>query len=178
MNSFTQPEPFAATALCDSRGQLNPQAIGWSPFGIDFTRYSNWPLGARRMDAETLAPIAGAKVTLYFNNAPVPDSWLNIDLGHPNGSLTGPDGAYAYLFDPATAQSGVYTIVVEKTGYKPSEVYPANPQMIAPDLGGGGLGRLHYHDPADLGRFDRILEMRDGAVSTRHACSGHDHRHA
>ena len=34
------------------------------------------------------------------------------------------------------------------------------------------------HDPADLGRFDRILEMRDGTVSTRHACSGHDHRHA
>jgi manganese/zinc/iron transport system ATP- binding protein len=34
------------------------------------------------------------------------------------------------------------------------------------------------HDPADLGRFDRILEMRDGAVSTRHACAGHDHRHA
>ena len=34
------------------------------------------------------------------------------------------------------------------------------------------------HDPADLGRFDRILEMRDGTVFTRHACSGHDHRHA
>jgi ABC-type Mn2+/Zn2+ transport system ATPase subunit len=34
------------------------------------------------------------------------------------------------------------------------------------------------HDPAELGRFDRILEMRDGAVTTRHACSGHDHRHA
>jgi len=34
------------------------------------------------------------------------------------------------------------------------------------------------HDPADLGRFDRILEMREGTVITRHACSGHDHRHA
>ncbi len=34
------------------------------------------------------------------------------------------------------------------------------------------------HDPADLGRFDRILDMRDGGVVTRHACSGHDHRHA
>jgi len=34
------------------------------------------------------------------------------------------------------------------------------------------------HDPADLGRFDRILELRAGAVVTRHACSGHDHRHA
>lgn len=33
------------------------------------------------------------------------------------------------------------------------------------------------HDPADLGRFDRILEMRAGAVTTRHACEGHDHRH-
>ena len=34
------------------------------------------------------------------------------------------------------------------------------------------------HDPADLARFDRILELRDGAVRTKHACSGHDHRHA
>jgi manganese/zinc/iron transport system ATP- binding protein len=34
------------------------------------------------------------------------------------------------------------------------------------------------HDPADLGRFDRILEMHDGVVTTRHACAGHDHRHA
>ena len=33
------------------------------------------------------------------------------------------------------------------------------------------------HDPADLGRFDRILEMRDGTINTRHACAGHDHRH-
>lgn len=32
MNSFTHPpEPFAAIALCDSHGQLNPQAVGWSP---------------------------------------------------------------------------------------------------------------------------------------------------
>jgi len=37
---------------------LGHQAIGWSPFGIDFTKYSNWPLGAKRMDAETLAPFA------------------------------------------------------------------------------------------------------------------------
>jgi ABC-type Mn2+/Zn2+ transport system ATPase subunit len=34
------------------------------------------------------------------------------------------------------------------------------------------------HDPADLARFDRILELRGGAVLTKHACAGHDHRHA
>ncbi|WP_370565768.1 DUF5597 domain-containing protein [Luteimonas salinilitoris] len=37
---------------------LGQQAIGWSPFGIDYTRYSNWPLGAKRMNEETLAPFA------------------------------------------------------------------------------------------------------------------------
>lgn len=34
------------------------------------------------------------------------------------------------------------------------------------------------HDPADLGRFDRILEIRGGTIHTNHACEGHDHRHA
>jgi beta-galactosidase GanA len=37
---------------------LGQQAIGWSPFGIDYTRYSNWPLGAKRMSPESLEPFA------------------------------------------------------------------------------------------------------------------------
>ena len=37
---------------------LGEQAIGWSPFGIDFSHYTNWPLGAKRVDAETLSPFA------------------------------------------------------------------------------------------------------------------------
>src|SRR3990167_1893848 len=31
MNSFTRPHASCAIALCDARGRLNPQAIGWSP---------------------------------------------------------------------------------------------------------------------------------------------------
>ncbi|HBX57362.1 MAG TPA: DUF2804 domain-containing protein [Pseudomonas sp.] len=31
MNSFIDPQPSSAIALCDAQGQLNPQAIGWSP---------------------------------------------------------------------------------------------------------------------------------------------------
>jgi len=34
------------------------RAIGFSPFGIDFTGYSNFPLGALKEDHETLAPFA------------------------------------------------------------------------------------------------------------------------
>ena len=37
---------------------LGEQAIGWSPFGVDFTRYSNWPLGAKAMTPETLEDFA------------------------------------------------------------------------------------------------------------------------
>lgn len=37
---------------------LGQQAIGWSPFGIDYSGYSNWPLGARHMNPGTLAPFA------------------------------------------------------------------------------------------------------------------------
>ena len=37
---------------------LGHQGIGFSPFGIDFTGYSNFPLGARVVDSRTLAPFA------------------------------------------------------------------------------------------------------------------------
>lgn len=37
---------------------LGEQAIGWSPFGIDFSHYTNWPLGAKKVDPETLASFA------------------------------------------------------------------------------------------------------------------------
>ncbi|MCR6685186.1 DUF5597 domain-containing protein [Pseudoxanthomonas sp.] len=37
---------------------LGQQAIGWSPFGIDFSRYSNYPLGARHVDEKALESFA------------------------------------------------------------------------------------------------------------------------
>lgn len=37
---------------------LGHQGIGFSPFGIDFTGYSNYPLGARAVDSKMLEPFA------------------------------------------------------------------------------------------------------------------------
>lgn len=37
---------------------LGHDGIGWSTFGIDFSHYSNYPLGAKKVDEETLAPFA------------------------------------------------------------------------------------------------------------------------
>jgi beta-galactosidase GanA len=37
---------------------LGHQTLGFSPFGIDFTNYANFPLGAKKMNDESLAPFA------------------------------------------------------------------------------------------------------------------------
>jgi len=37
---------------------LGQQAIGWAPFGVDYTSYAHAPIGAPRHDEETLAPFA------------------------------------------------------------------------------------------------------------------------
>jgi beta-galactosidase GanA len=37
---------------------LGQQAIGFSPFGIDYTGYSNYPLGAKVLNRDTLEPFA------------------------------------------------------------------------------------------------------------------------
>jgi beta-galactosidase GanA len=37
---------------------LGHEAVGFSPFGIDFTKYVNFPLGAKKMNEEALAPFA------------------------------------------------------------------------------------------------------------------------
>jgi beta-galactosidase GanA len=37
---------------------LGQQGIGFSPFGMDYTKYSNWPLGAKTIDEVTIKPFA------------------------------------------------------------------------------------------------------------------------
>jgi hypothetical protein len=43
-------EPFARFFF----SALGHGAIGWSPFGLDLTRYSNWPLGAMNVDEKLI----------------------------------------------------------------------------------------------------------------------------
>ncbi len=50
---------------------LGHQAIGFAPFGTDFTGYSNYPLGAAEFDAETLAHFAA----IYGVFAPMAREW-------------------------------------------------------------------------------------------------------
>ncbi|MFD2173431.1 beta strand repeat-containing protein [Rhodobacter lacus] len=86
-------------------------------------------------DAVTRSPIEGATVTLLFNGAAVPDSWL-ASTGDANNVVTGADGLYSFLLQ-SPAQSGTYTLQVTAPGYETSTLLPAQTSALVPAIGLG-----------------------------------------
>ena len=68
---------------------LGNGAIGWSPFGMDETRYSNYPLGAKQLDPQTLDAFA-AKFALI---APIARDWARLAYGRPIAGFAKPEDA-------------------------------------------------------------------------------------
>ena len=70
---------------------LGYQGIGFSPFGMDYTDYANYPLGAKTVNDETIAPFA----EVYQLMQPWADVWAKLSLenevwgvAEPHDSLT------------------------------------------------------------------------------------------
>ncbi len=136
-------------ALADGN-QITRIAVGAGSVEMDNDAFFVDPAGVV-YDSETFFPVGGAKVTLLYDGAPVPDSWLNGDLGDLNGALTGPDGGYFFLLDPSVAPSGTYTLMVERNGYKPSTTVPPVSGAYTPGLG-GGVERIVLDDQPSEGQ--------------------------
>jgi beta-galactosidase GanA len=69
---------------------LGKGAVGWAPFGIDATGYSNFPLGAKKLDSETIEAFASKFALL----APIARHWARLSLEHPSIGFAKPqDGA-------------------------------------------------------------------------------------
>ncbi len=69
---------------------LGKGAIGFSPFGMDATGYSNYPLGAKTLDAETIEAF-GSKYALF---RPIQSQWARIASTSPVwGTAKGADAA-------------------------------------------------------------------------------------
>ena len=69
---------------------LGKGAIGWAPFGMDATGYSNFPLGAKQLDAETLEAFASKYALL----APIARDWARLAFEHPTAGFAKPkDGS-------------------------------------------------------------------------------------
>lgn len=72
----TSNAPWAARFLWSALGR---GAIGWAPFGMDATDYSNYPLGARTLDAPTIEAFAA----IYRLFRPIASEWAGIAGSHP-----------------------------------------------------------------------------------------------
>jgi len=69
---------------------LGKGAIGWTPFGMDATGYSNFPLGARQLDATTLEAFASK----YRVLAPISRDWAKLSFELPTIGFAKPkDGS-------------------------------------------------------------------------------------
>lgn len=69
---------------------LGKGAIGWAPFGMDATGYSNFPLGAKQLDADTIEAFAEK----YRLLAPIARDWAKLAFAHPTTGFARPkDGA-------------------------------------------------------------------------------------
>jgi beta-galactosidase GanA len=69
---------------------LGKGAIGWAPFGMDATGYSNFPLGAKQLDAGTIEAFAEK----YRLLRPIARDWARLSFEHPAIGFAKPqDGA-------------------------------------------------------------------------------------
>jgi beta-galactosidase GanA len=66
---------------------LGANAIGFAPFGMDFTGYANYPLGSSRLGAEVVAPFA----PLYEVLSPMARDWARISFEHQTWGVAKPD---------------------------------------------------------------------------------------
>ncbi|MFL6737477.1 MAG: DUF5597 domain-containing protein [Sphingomonas sp.] len=68
---------------------LGEGAIGWAPFGMDSTAYSNFPLGAKQLDPATLEAFASK----YRLLAPAARDWARLSFEHPTIGFAKPKDA-------------------------------------------------------------------------------------
>lgn len=67
---------------------LGRQGIGFSPFGLDFTDYANYPLGAKKITGETLQPFAEN----YKLFRPMAREWAKLSFESEVWGVSEPDG--------------------------------------------------------------------------------------
>jgi beta-galactosidase GanA len=65
---------------------LGQGSLGFAPFGMDYTDYSNYPLGASTMDDETIAHFA----EVYGLFAPMARDWARISFEHKTWGFSEP----------------------------------------------------------------------------------------
>jgi beta-galactosidase GanA len=74
---------------------LGNGGVGFAPFGMDFTGYANYPLGARAVDEATIAPFAENYAAL----APIARDWARIAFENQTWGVAKPDDGASQTLD-------------------------------------------------------------------------------
>jgi hypothetical protein len=131
--------------------------IGFAPFGTDYTGYSNSPLGAKWVTAETLEPFAGA----FRAFAPMAGEWARLALaGETRGAARPDDGSEQVL------ELGRWRARIQygQWQFGMPEWFPQAdpPAAAAQPVGGVALARLGPDELLVVGRHARVsFELRE-----------------
>lgn len=130
---------------------LGMGGLGFAPFGMDYTGYSNYPLGAKAITPETLEPFAENFRVLE----PMAREWARIAFEHETWGVAKPDDGADQLLDlgrwRATVQYGQWQFGME-------EWFPDadDPDFADQPVGGALIARLGPDDFLVIGRYARI----------------------
>ncbi len=124
---------------------LGRQAIGWAPFGLDYTAYAKAPIGAPVVDDETLAPFA----LNYILVAPMMREAARLSFEGKLQAVAEESGEHTQTMDLGEWKAVVtYGVPAFGFGYDP----PGNPEPIGRAL----VGELGENQFVVTGAFCRV----------------------
>jgi len=136
---------------------LGRHGIGFAPFGADYTGYSNYPLGAKRVTEETLEPFAES----YRVLAPMAREWARLAFEGDVWGVSKPDDGSDQSVDlgsgwQARIQYGQWQFGME-------EWFPNadRPDTADAPVGGALIARLGAETFLVIGRHARVSFARD-----------------
>ena len=134
---------------------LGRGGIGFAPFGIDYTGYSNHPLGAREVTEETLRPFAEN----FRVFAPMARVWARLAWEGPTWGVARPDDGARQEID-----LGDWTARVEygQWQFGMGEWFPDadKPPTATEPVGGAVIARLGPGEYLVVGRHARVTFVR------------------
>jgi beta-galactosidase GanA len=143
---------------------LGRHGIGFAPFGIDYTGYSNYPLGAKQVTEEALEPFAEN----YRVLAPMAREWARLAFEAEVWGASKPDDGGEQVLHlgkwRARVQYGQWQFGM------PEWFNDADPPAMADQpVGGALIARLGPNELLVIGRYARISFDLDEPAPEKHA---------
>lgn len=157
LDHYTRPDnalfvPETSNAVWAARffwPTLGRGAIGYAPFGIDATNYSNYPLGTRKLDAAAIEAFA-APYRLFH---PIANDWAAIASTHPTwGTAKNDAGADSTVMGKWKISVAYGRNNFDVAGWPGME----SPPWAKEPVGGGVVAQLAPNEFLVAGQYSRF----------------------